>query len=382
MSGTPIAIEKLRRLIRHARNEGFVEHFLATETFPIVGGGVAAFVYQGKADAVWLRHWIYGMTGNVELRRIPHTDLWFATLEMPSNSRVEYKLEVVQNGHGHWIMDPKNPNAARDPYGANSICYGEGYARPEWTEHQEDVREGTLEDFVLRDTPLGDQRVTVYLPARFHPDRRYNLLMVHDGGDYLAYADMKVVLDNLIHQLDTAPLIVALTHPKARMSEYPNDPNHSAFMAEHLLPWMEARYPVYGTPQSRCLMGASFGAVASLRTAWQYPGVFGRLMLQSGSFAYTDIGEQRRGPAFDPVVEFMNAFRAEPGKPAERAFVSCGMYESLIYENRSMVPFFQSTGMEVRYVEARDGHNWENWRDRMREGLSWLFPGPQWFTYE
>ena len=35
-----------------------------------------------------------------------------------------------------------------------------------------------------------------------------------------------------------------------------------------------------------------------------------------------------------------------------------------------------STGMEVRYVEARDGHNWENWRDRLREGLSWLFPGP------
>ena len=32
--------------------------------------------------------------------------------------------------------------------------------------------------------------------------------------------------------------------------------------------------------------------------------------------------------------------------------------------------------MEVRFVEARDGHNWENWRDRLREGLSWLFPGP------
>jgi len=28
--------------------------------------------------------------------------------------------------------------------------------------------------------------------------------------------------------------------------------------------------------------------------------------------------------------------------------------------------------MEARSVEARDGHNWENWRDRLREGLSWL----------
>ena len=24
----------------------------------------------------------------------------------------------------------------------------------------------------------------------------------------------------------------------------------------------------------------------------------------------------------------------------------------------------------------------ENWRDRLREGLSWLFPGPLWMVYE
>ena len=47
-----------------------------------------------------------------------------------------------------------------------------------------------------------------------------------------------------------------------------------------------------------------------------------------------------------------------------------------------MVPILQRTGMEVRYVEAWDGHNWENWRDRLREGLSWLFPGPLWMVYE
>jgi enterochelin esterase family protein len=38
--------------------------------------------------------------------------------------------------------------------------------------------------------------------------------------------------------------------------------------------------------------------------------------------------------------------------------------------------------MDVRYVEAADGHNWENWRDRLREGLSWLFPGPLLLVYE
>jgi enterochelin esterase family protein len=36
----------------------------------------------------------------------------------------------------------------------------------------------------------------------------------------------------------------------------------------------------------------------------------------------------------------------------------------------------------VRYVEARDAHSWENWRDRLREALSWIWPGPQRLYYE
>ena len=107
-------------------------------------------------------------------------------------------------------------------------------------------------------------------------------------------------------------------------------------------------------------------------------------VLPSGTvtFVFTDIGQHEHGPAFDPVVKFVNEFRRKPGRPAEQVFLSCGMYEGLIYYNRSLVPFLQATGMEVRFAEARDGHNWENWRDRLREGLSWLFPGPLGLVYE
>ena len=106
------------------------------------------------------------------------------------------------------------------------------------------------------------------------------------------------------------------------------------------------------------------------------------MLVQSGSFVFSDIGDHDRGPVFDPVVDFVNSFREEPTRPADKVFISCGIFEALIYENRSIVPLLQSTGMEVRYVEARDGHNWDNWRDRLREGLSWLFPGPLWMVYE
>lgn len=78
---------------------------------------------------------------------------------------------------------------------------------------------------------------------------------------------------------------------------------------------------------------------------------------------------------FDPVVRFVNRYRRRPRRVADRLFVGCGEYEPLIVRNLAMVPVFESTGMAVRYVEAPDGHGWVNWRDRLRDALSWVLPG-------
>ena len=344
--------------------------------FPIVEGDSVTFVWMGQADAVNLRHWIYGLETATQLQRVPNTDLWYLTLEIPRGSRVEYKFEIFQQGNGSWIEDPLNPNRARDPFGANSVLQGEGYQPPFWSRFDETARPGSLE-------PLGFARGQLYLPARFRRSRLYPLLVVHDGSDYLNYAGMKTVLDNLIHRLEIPELIVAFTDSPDRLREYAASDAHARFLAEELAPQLAARLPLIDRPQARCLMGASFGAVASFHAAWRKPGFWGRLLLQSGSFAFTDIGRHnRRGPLFDDIVAFVNAYREKPVAVSERVFMSCGVYESLIYENRSLQPLLTATGMEVRFVEARDGHNWENWRDRLREGLSWLYPGPLLFIYE
>jgi len=360
-----------------------VDAFLEGQTFPIVEGPRVTFAFHGAADAVNLRHFIYGLPSSQPLKRIRNTDLWYLVMDIPARSRIEYKLERIVRGEREWIMDPLNPNVAHDPYGANSVCYGEGYESPDWTMHDPEARPGTFEKFSLHSDALaGMQHLRVYLPARFRRHSRYPLLIVHDGRDYLRFAEYKHVLDNLIHRQEIPPLIVALTHSDNRLVEYAADDRHARHLAEELLPALESSYPLIPKPAARALVGASFGAVAALHSAWKYPGTFGRLLLQSGSFAFSDIGEHGRGPAFDTVAEFVNSFRDNPGRPAEKVFISCGIYESLIYENRSILPLLQSTAMEVRYVEARDGHNWDNWRDRSREGLSWLFPGPLWMIYE
>ncbi len=361
-----------------------VTRFLEGRRFPIVEGTSVTIVWRGHADAVNLRHWIFGLESSTALLRVENTDLFYLTVEIPRGSRVEYKLELFRDGHGTWIEDPLNPHHAQDPFGANSVLQGEGYEVPGWTLFDEAARPGTLDAFKFNSRSLGGPRSGfMYFPARFRRTRRYPLLVVHDGSDYLRYSDLKIVLDNLIHRLEIPDMVVALTDSPDRLREYANDERHAKFLTKELLPDLQRRLPLYDDPRARCLMGASFGAVAALSTAWRYPGVWGRLLLQSGSFAFTDIGRgNRRGPLFDRVVEFVNAFRAKPTAVSQRIFMSCGVYESLIYENRSMVPLLDGTGMQVRFVEARDGHNWDNWRDRLRVGLSYLFPGPMLFVYE
>ncbi len=359
-----------------------IDRFVEEHEFPIVEGTRCTFVFRGEASEVSLKHWVYGLATAAPFTPIPATDLWFYVLELPERSRVEYKIQVRTGRGTRLIRDPLNPRIAHDPFGANSVCQSAGYELPTWIMEDPGVPAGTLEDRLVDSKSLGGKRrVTLYKPARYRTSRRYPLLIVHDGFDYLNFASVKHVLDNLIHHLDIAGLVVAFTQPPDRMEQYRDSEAHARYLAEELVPLLEENLPLLRTPASRGLMGASLGAVASLSTAIRYPGTFGRLLLQSGSFAFSDIGGHDRSPTFDPIADMVNEYRAAPTAVSERIFLSCGTYESLIYENRSLVPLLRSTGMDVRFVEARDGHNWENWRDRLREGLAFLFPGPKWWVY-
>jgi enterochelin esterase-like enzyme len=377
-----LAINRLRE--RRPLDSGTVDRFLARHEVPIAEGGRCTFLYRGEADEVFLVHRIFGLPDHLALRRLRGTDLWYLVLELPEGSRVGYQLEVVRGGERSRMNDPLNPRLSRSPVGDSSACYAHGYAVPEWTFADPEERPGSLTDLVVPSRALRrDARVTLYLPARFRRSARYPLLIVHDGGDYLGYAAAKTVLDNLIHRLDVAELVAAFVYPGDRLAEYANSAAHARYLTAELLPRLDAELPLVSKPAGRCLLGSSFGAVASLATAYRYPEVYGSLLVQSGSFVFTDIGNNHGGgPAFEPVVKFINRYRAAPRRVADRMFVSCGVYEPLIIPNRSMVPVFEGAGMTVRYVEARDGHSWENWRDRLRAGLSWIFPGPQKYYYE
>jgi enterochelin esterase family protein len=360
-----------------------IDAWLAIHGSPVIDGTTVTFFWRGTADSVRLRHFVYGLPTAQRFTRLEGTDLWWYTLEVPGGSRFEYKIEVERGGRRVLQRDPLNPRTARDPFGSNSVCATPGYETPEWSFPDPEAREGSLETVEVPSRLHGaPQRVQVYRPARLRTTRRYRLLVVLDGEDYLRFADMKTILDNLIHRSELPPLVVAFTQSPDRMLDYTANPGHADWLAHELVPWLDAHLPLRQRAAERCLMGASLGAVAALFAAARHPKLAGRLLLQSGSFAFSDYGEVPDHPRMRPVAEFVNALRASPQAVAERIFLTCGVYESLIYHNRTLVPRLTEAGNEVRYVEARDGHNWEAWRDRLRGGLTWLFPGPIGLVYE
>ena len=375
----------INRLLERPVDQARAERFVAKHGSPIVEGPRATFLWVGEADEVHVRHRVQGLPDPLAMRRVPHTSLWYVSIDMPPESRVEYQFEIVrgEQRESH-VNDPLNPRLAHGPFGASSVCAATGYVVPEWTLPDPEARSGELVDEVLQSKALRRQvRFKVYVPARFVPLVHHPLLIVHDGEDYLQYASMKTVLDNLIHRGEIADLVVAFIPPGNRLVEYANHAPHARFVARELVPYLSERYPLLGGPGGRTLMGSSFGGIASFSTAVRYPDVFGSLLLQSASLVFTDIAFDHGGGAvFDPVVKFVNAYRAKPCRVTDRIYQSCGMYEPLITPNRSMANVFADAGMEVRYREARDGHNWENWRDRLREALTWLYPGDQRFVYE
>lgn len=345
--------------------------------FPITAEGATTFAYHGAVEAVRLIHFGIGLPDDLSFDRLDDSDWWLLALTLPEATRLEYKLHITDGGHQYDTEDPLNPFEARNPFGQNSVCRSHGYSVPPWARRDPESEEGLRRSMAVPSLHLGrDVHVTLYLPAAFSmdPEHGYPLLVMHDGTDYLHYANAANVLDNLIHRGLTPEFVVAFCDPGDRLAEYADDERHARFMVEELVPYLERHLPLIGDRDHRCLGGASFGAVATLSTAARFPDVFGRLLLQSGSFdgAATD-GADRTDELWRPVKRFVTDYLADPIRVADRVFMSCGIFEALIHDNRALRPVLAGTDAEVLMVEELDGHTWGCWRDSLGVGLPWLF---------
>jgi enterochelin esterase-like enzyme len=367
---------KLRRLLGGGvPDRRRVQRFLSGNRFPLVEREAVTFVFHGEADAVYLQHFMRGVPGGLPFERAGDTKLWHLRLPIPAGSRFEYKFDVVRRGEGAWINDPLNPFQATDPFGANSVGTSYGYAAPIWTRPDPAAPTGRIAAMSIDSGAFGETReISVYLPAGFTNGHAYPAVILHDGKDFMDHAGLATALDNLIHRGEVPPLIAVLTQPGERNGEYTGDPRHADFLTGEVLPFVRERFPIRPGPEGTVLLGSSLGAVAALSTAFRHPGVYGALALKSGSFIFDRGLLEDRDPLFERIADLVDEIRGDPARLPGRVFVGCGVYEGLIGQNRVLARFLGEQGAEVRFVETRDGHHWQNWRDQLHASLSWTLP--------
>ena len=350
-----------------------IDVFLTEPEFPLAEPGMLTFAWRGQADHVHLVRWIHAGADRRPFVQLAGSALWLLRLPVEDGGRFEYKLAVGRHGHEELIVDPLNPARAEDPFGENSVARTMGYVRPDWSLPR-GAPEGRIEEITVASRAFGQGRgVRIYLPAGHDPERAYPLVVIHDGDDFVAYADLPVILDNLIDAGEIPPVIAALVQTRDRLGEYSGGRQHPAFLVGDLLPALSARWRISEAPRERVLLGASLGAVASLVTAFRYPNVFGGLVLKSGSFILDERKLARRPhPVFHRIARLMRALRRAPPLPGTRAFVSTGELEGLASENVALASFLRERGVDVLFKSVWDGHHWHNWRDQLRDGLRWV----------
>ncbi len=304
----------LTRLHGDGASPEAIDQLLREHAVPLVEGSTCTFLWRGEADWVGIEHRVMGVPIPLPLRRLPGTDLWYASIELPPGARVEYRILVRRGDAAESMTDPLNSRVVTDPIGAQSVLEADGYVTPGWALPDPSAVPGELADLRLPSRALRrEAHVTIYVPARMRRDRRMPLLVVHDGGDFLNHSSMGTVLDNLMHRRLMADCVVAFTHPGDRLREYAAGSAHSRFLTSELVPHVEGAFQLRGDPRGRALLGSSFGGVAALAAAVRAPGFFGGLLLESPSLRFTaEPAAHGYGPVFEPVVRFVNRVRARP----------------------------------------------------------------------
>jgi enterochelin esterase family protein len=304
-----------------------------------------------------------GLPGPLEFRSVAGE--WALCVDLPAVDRMEYLFEVEDhNGYRRTILDPANPRRVPGAFGDKSEAVFAGYRAPAWLDAA--AGDARVDDFAADGFPV---RGSLWSPATLAPDEPAPLLVVHDGPEYARIGGLTGYLSVLVGAGVLPPVRALLLGPGDRNDWYSANAGYAAALCRGLLPQLEA------ITTRRVGIGVSLGGLAMLHAHHCHPGVFGGLLLQSGSFFTAALDPQEKGfSGFAAVTGFVATVTGADGPDgtAVPAVLTCGTVEENLANNRAMAAALRGRGYPVELVEVRDAHNYTAWRDALDPHLTRL----------
>jgi enterochelin esterase-like enzyme len=259
---------------------------------------------------------------------------------------------------------------------------------------------GDLRLHQFRSKIFGNTRfVRVWLPPAYdaaeNAGRHYPVLYLNDGQNLFEAStafggvewQVDETADRLIREGAVPPMIVVGIDNtgQERLREYmPHRSLHPRmlrvqgkhypdFLIKEVMPFVEQSYRVATRPEDTGLGGSSLGALISLYTAIERPGIFGRLLLESPSLwaSNRQLIKESRSVRIWPERIFLAAGTAEAGSVERNRTVVDDVRELAAILRRAVL---SERRLSLVITEGA-GHTEGAWAERFPEALQFLF-GP------
>ncbi|MEW1614843.1 MULTISPECIES: enterochelin esterase [unclassified Streptomyces] len=249
------------------------------------------------------------------LRHLPGTDVWYLTHRLRADHRGSYRMVAdISTGpaptdpallqrrllalRAHGGADPLNPvripTRWRDAQDS-VLALPDAPPQP-WADRRSDIPRGGVERHTVAAGVLGAERdVWVYLPpdaVPFRPARepgergRLPLLVLCDGDMWFGRLGLQDTLDALIADGALPPLAVLApdaVDTRTRRSELGGRESYVSFLADEVLPWAGARWPLTARADRTVVAGQGLGGMTALYAGLTRPERFGGIVAQSPS---------------------------------------------------------------------------------------------------
>lgn len=294
---------------------------------------------------------------------------WALAFPRPDVARLEYRLVLTaRTGETRVVCDPGNPERVRTAFGDRSVALMPGYERPAWLRRE--VVAGTLAEVRHADDDIAELPMGVWSPPGLADDAAAPLLVVNDGPEYLALAELDHYAAAMVESGSLPPFRMALLQPVERDEWYAANPVYIAASIRAIRSLAE-RFAIRGP---HVLMGASLGGLCALLTACAAPRYFevAGVFAQSGAFFQPDTDPQESAyPPFERVSEAVRQLLV--AGQASRPLVvglTCGSHEENLANNQAMAAALDREGHDVELTEVPDLHNYTAWRDSLDPPLT------------
>jgi len=246
-----------------------------------------------------------------------------------------------------------------------------------------------------------DVAVNVLLPPNFLSGQiKYPLLILNDGQD-MDKLGVKAMIEKLVDDEQIENLIVAGVLAGDRLQEYGVTTQqdylkrgkltraYAKYITAELIPYLLYKYPIDPSAKQHGIAGCSMGGLSAMDLAWNYPDIFQKVGVFSGSFwwrkrdsssrFYSDqrdrlMHRQIRNGKFKPAMKFW----FQTGKLDEQNDRNKNGIIDSIDDTLDLIAELTKKGYrpfhDIQYFEMQRGrHNLETWAEAMPEFLKWAF---------